>query len=205
MTFQLYSHTHLYEDAAAGVHSRKYSKKSKQNKMKGKETESPVLEPGTLPAGEPDVLEPPPRRSNSPSPFPPSFPPAHDLSSTDSLQRSPPQNNVRLVHPIPRRVPTPVVSMHRAGSAASNRSEVTLAEGTEHPNPLGQEATSETVNAKEVDMPQLSWFMTVAILAVVSVVRAKSAPHHKQYLDWPFCSWWLYLPIGWWSQRMRSP
>jgi len=43
LTFQLYSHPHLYEDTAAGIHSREYTKKSKQKKMAGKEVVGPVL------------------------------------------------------------------------------------------------------------------------------------------------------------------
>jgi len=69
--------------------------------------------------------------------------------------------------------------MHRTETAVSDRSDVTLAEGEEHPNPLGQEAAPEVSNAKEADAPQLSWFMTVAIIAVVSVVRSKHAPHKR--------------------------
>jgi len=65
--------------------------------------------------------------------------------------------------------------MHRTETAVSNRSDVTLAEGEEHPNPLGQEATPEVTNAKAA--PQLSWFMTVAIIAVISAVRSKYTPH----------------------------
>ena len=64
--------------------------------------------------------------------------------------------------------------MERTETAASDRSEVTLAEGEEYPNPFGQEATPEGPDDdKEVRVPQLSWFMTVLILAVVSVVRAR--------------------------------
>lgn len=66
--------------------------------------------------------------------------------------------------------------MDRTETAASDRSEVTLTEGEEPPNPLGQDGTPEAVDEKEAHVPQLSWFMTVLILSVVSVVRAKSAP-----------------------------
>lgn len=67
--------------------------------------------------------------------------------------------------------------MHRTETAASDRSDVTLAEGEEHPNPLGQETAPESTEDKEANLPQLSWFMTVLIIAVVSVVRKKHAPH----------------------------
>ena len=67
--------------------------------------------------------------------------------------------------------------MHRTETAASDRSDVTLAEGEEHPNPLGQETAPESTEDKEANLPQLSWFMTVSIIAVVSVVRKKHAPH----------------------------
>jgi len=69
--------------------------------------------------------------------------------------------------------------MHRTETAVSDRSDVTLAEGEEHPNPLGQEATPEVTNAKEADAPQLIWFMTVAIIAVVSVVRSEYISHQR--------------------------
>ena len=69
--------------------------------------------------------------------------------------------------------------MHRTETAVSDRSDVTLAEGEEHPNPLGQEATPEVTNAKEAEALQLSWFMTVAIIAVVSVVRSKYSPYQR--------------------------
>ena len=167
MVFQLYSHSHLYEDSAAGTHSRKYSKKSpKKKNMKGKEPESPVMQM----AGDPEVLAPPPRRSYSLSPPPRSLSSAPDLSRIHSLQEFPPQNTLRLVAPSPRGSPTPGASMHRTGSADSDRSEATLAEGQEHQNPLGQEVAPEVINHKAADIPQLSWFMTVSILAVVSVV-----------------------------------
>jgi len=61
--------------------------------------------------------------------------------------------------------------MHRTETAVSDRSDVTLAEGEEHQNPLGQEAMPEVISAKEAEAPQLSWFMTVVIIAAVSVVR----------------------------------
>ena len=171
MVFQLYSHSHLYEDAAVGTHSRKYSTKKspKRKKMKDKELESPV--------GEPDVLAPPPRRSRSPSSPPRSLSSAPDLSRTNSLQELPPQRTIRLVVPSPRGSPNLGIPMHRAGSADSDRSDATLAEGQEHQNPLGQEATPEVTDNKSADVPQLSWFMTVSILAVVSVVRAKYVPY----------------------------
>ena len=188
MVFQLYSHSHLYEDAAAGTHSRKYSKKyPKGKKMRDSEPTSPVLQPGT-PTGEPDVLVPPPRRPQSPSSFPRSLSSAPDLSRIHSLQEIPPHNTIRLVCPTPRGSPTPVTLMHRTGSAASDRSDVTLAEGPEHPNPLGQETTPEVTNDKVPDVPQLSWFMTVSILAVVSVVRTKGIPRHDRHTDLPLRS-----------------
>jgi len=166
--FQLYSHSHLYDDAAAGTHSRRYSRK---RKMGGKETVSPVLQPGPLPAGEPEVLEPPPRHSNSPSSSPRSLSPAPDLSSVNSSRDLPPQSPVGSAHLTPRSSPTLSAPMHRTETAVSDRSDVTLAEGEEHPNPLGQEAMPEVTSAKEAEAPQLSWFMTVAIIAVASVVR----------------------------------
>ena len=79
--FQLYSHSHLYEDAAGGIHSRECTKKSKRKKMAGKEFASPVLQPGTLPLEESGVLETPPRRPESPSSFPRPLPSASDPSS----------------------------------------------------------------------------------------------------------------------------
>jgi len=54
-------------------------------------------------------------------------------------------------------------------------SDVTLAEDEEHPNPLGQETTSGPTGVKEADLPQLSWFMTVFIIVVVSVLVAVTA------------------------------
>ena len=60
--------------------------------------------------------------------------------------------------------------MLRTETASSDRSDVTLAEGEEHPNPLGQETTPEHIDETEAYVPQLSWFMTVLILSVVSVV-----------------------------------
>jgi len=65
--------------------------------------------------------------------------------------------------------------MHRTETAASNRSDVTLTEGDEHPNPLGQDAATGVANVKEADAPQLSWFMTVSVIAVVSVLVAGTA------------------------------
>jgi len=65
--------------------------------------------------------------------------------------------------------------MYRTETEATNRSDVTLTEGEEHPNPLGQETVPGSVENKEADLPQLSWFMTVLIVAVVSVVRSRHA------------------------------
>jgi len=144
--FQLYSHSHLYEDAAAGTHSREYSKKWK---MRGKETPSLVLPPNPLPSGEPDVLEPPPGSPNPPSLSPRSLSPALDPSNISSSRELPPQSPNRLAHLTPRSGPTFSVPMHRTETAVSDRSDVTLAEGEEHPNHLGQEATPEVTNAKE--------------------------------------------------------
>jgi len=176
MMFQLYSHSHLYEDAAAGTHSREYSKR---RKMRGKETPSLVLQPSPLPSGEQDVLEPPPQSPNSPSLSPRSLSPTPDLSSIRSSRELPPQSPVGLAPPSPRSGPTLSVPIHRTETAVSDRSDVTLAEGEEHPNPLGQEATPEVTNAKEAEALQLSWFMTVAIIAVVSVVRSKYSPYQR--------------------------
>jgi len=176
MMFRLYYRSHLYEDAAAGMQSKDYSKK---RKMGREETASPVLQPGPLPAGEPGVPEPPPRHPNSPSSSPRSVSPAPDLSSISSSRELPPQNPVGLAPPTPRSGPTLSVPMHQTETAVSDRLDVTLAEGEEHPNPLGQEATPEVTNAKVADAPQISWFMTVAIIAVVSVVRSKYTPHQR--------------------------
>ena len=198
MTFQLYSHSHLYEDAAAGVHSRKYPKKSsKQKKMNSEDPTSPVLQLGPLSPREPDVLEPPRRRSESLSPFPRSPPPAPDLSNDNSVRELPLQNTVRVVHPLPRGNPTPGIPMHRTETAASDRSDLTLTEGEEHPNPLGQEAAAGSANDKEADLPQLSWFMTLFIIAVVSVVRTKYTPHQQQAFNRLLCSWSPSPQIGW--------
>ena len=132
------------------------------------------MQPGVLPAGDRDIFEPPPRRSESPSSFPRSLSSAPDLTNIDTLRNAPPQNTLRLVHPTPRRSTSSGIPMERTETAASDRSEVTLAEGEEYPNPFGQEATPEGPDDdKEVHVPQLSWFMTVLILAVVSVVRAR--------------------------------
>jgi len=65
--------------------------------------------------------------------------------------------------------------MDRTETGTTDRSDTTLAEGGEHPNPLGQEATTEVNNTKEADAPQLSWFMTVSIITVVSVLVAGTA------------------------------
>lgn len=183
LTFQLWSHSHLYEDSAAGIHSRGCSKKSGKV-TKGKELASPVLQPGLLSTGEQNVLDPPPRRSQSPSSFPRSFPSAPDISNADSLRDYTPQNTLRLVHPTPQRGTNPVVPMNRTETASSDRSDVTLTEGEEHPNPFGQEL--EAVDEKEVYVPQLSWFMTVFILSVVSLVRAELALPKKAVLINPF-------------------
>lgn len=63
--------------------------------------------------------------------------------------------------------------MLRTETAASDRSDVTLTGGEEpdHTNTLGQEGASEATEEKEVYEPRFSWFLTVLILAVVSVVR----------------------------------
>ena len=169
LMFQLYSHSHLYEDAAAGIHSREYRRKSKRKKT----VTSPVPQPGTPPSEEPGVLGLPPRHSESPPSFPRSLSSAPDLSSDPSVRELPPQNNVRAVHPGPRGSPTHGVPMHWTETAASD---VTLAEGEEHPNPLGQETVPGSAEAKEADLPQLSWVMTVLIISVVSVVRTKYPP-----------------------------
>lgn len=174
LTFQLWSHSHLYEDSAAGIHSRGYSKKSGKN-IKGKEIGSPVLQPGILPPTDRDFPERPSRRSESPSSFPRPLSSALDQSNVDSLRELSPQTTVRLVHPIPRRAGSTGIPMQRTETAESDRSEVTLAEGEEHPNPFGQETTPEGDDDQEVYVPQLSWFMTVFILAVVSVVVAITA------------------------------
>lgn len=143
--------------------------------MTGKSLASPILQPGVLSTRVQDQLEPPPRRSRSPSSFPPSLSLAPDPVGADPLQESPPQNSLGLVHPTPQRGVVPAVPMDRTETAASDRSDVTLTEGEEHPNSLGQEGTPE----QEVHAPQLSWFMTVFILSVVSVVRTKLAPPEK--------------------------
>ena len=159
LTFQLYSHSHLYEDAAAGTHSRRYSKKSKRDRTNGKEPASPVFQSGTPPSEEPGVLTPPPRRSESPS------------SRGSSIRGIPPQDTVRIVHPSPGGSGVP---MHWTETTASD---VTLAENEEHPNSLGQETTPGSNGSKEADLPQLSWFMTVFIIVVVSVVRGMYTSH----------------------------
>ena len=66
--------------------------------------------------------------------------------------------------------------MQRTETAASDRSEVTLAEIEENPYTLGQEATPGATDDRVVYVPQLSWFMTVLILAVVTVVRTRFIP-----------------------------
>ena len=66
--------------------------------------------------------------------------------------------------------------MHWTETSASD---LTLAEGEEHPNPLGQETAPGSAQDKEADLPQLSWFMTVLIISVVSVVRPKYHPHRR--------------------------
>ena len=70
--------------------------------------------------------------------------------------------------------------MLRTETASSDRSDVTLAEGEEHPNPLGQETTPEHIDETEAYAPQLSWFMTVLILSVVSVVSKVSFTQKKR-------------------------
>jgi hypothetical protein len=69
--------------------------------------------------------------------------------------------------------------MDRTGSAASDSSEATLAEGQDHQTPLDQEVTPEVTADKVIAVPQLSWFMTVWILVVVSVVRMKPVPRQR--------------------------
>ena len=172
MVFQFYSHSHLYEDTAAGTHSRKYSRKApKRKKANEKEPVSPVPQPDT-PTGESGALT-PPQRPHSPSSFPRSLSSAPDLSSPHSLGELPPQNTLRLVipSPSPRGSPTLGVPMDRTETTTSDRSDVTLTEGQDQQNPLGREVTPETTDDKAADIPQLSWVMTVSILAVVSVVR----------------------------------
>ena len=68
--------------------------------------------------------------------------------------------------------------MDRTATDASDFSEVTLT-GEEHLDPLNDEAVPETGDDQEVYVPELSWFMTVAILSVVSVVRVKGIPQWK--------------------------
>lgn len=63
-----------------------------------------------------------------------------------------------------------MIPMDRSGTAASDRSDVTLTEGEEPLNPLGEKTMPEDAGDQEVSVPQLSWFMTVFILSVVSVV-----------------------------------
>jgi len=200
MVFQFYSHSHLYEDTVAGTHSRKYSKKSpKRNTMNEKEPVGPVPQPATL-TGESEVLAPPPRRPQSPSSFPRSLSSAPDLSGGHSLGELPPQNTVRLVPPSPRGSPTLGPPMDRTGSAASDRSDVTLTEGQGRgpQNPSGQQATPEVTNDEPADTPQLSWVMTVSILTVVSVVRTQLVSHWGSRFNRYPCSWLPSLPTGWW-------
>ena len=71
--------------------------------------------------------------------------------------------------------------MQRTETTAS---EVTLAEDEEHPNPLGQQTAPGFAGDKEADLPQLSWFMTVFIIVVVSVVRGMHASHPRLRFNW---------------------
>ena len=197
MVFQFYSHSHLYEDIAAGTHSRKYSRKApKRKKADEKEPVSPVPQSGH-PTRESDVLAPPPRLPQSPSSSPRSVSSAPDLSRDHSLVELPPQNTVRLVPPSPRGSPTLGVPMDRTDSTASDRSDVTLTDGRGQQNPLGQGVVPEVTDEKPAEIPQLSWVMTVSILAVVSVVRQK-VPRYDDHFNRPLCSWLPSLPIGWW-------
>lgn len=165
LTFQLYSHSHLYEDSAAGIHSREYRRKSKRKKMVSKESASPVPQLGTPPSEEPGVLRLSPPHSESPPSFPRSLSSAPDLSSDPSVRPGPRGGS-----------PTHGIPMHWTETAASD---MTLAEGEEHPNPLGQETVPGSAEDKEADLPQLSWVMTVLIISVVSVVRTKYPPHRR--------------------------
>ena len=88
--------------------------------------------------------------------------------------------------------------MDRTESTASDRSDVTLTDGQGQQNPLGQEVVPEVTDDKSVEIPQLSWVMTVLILSVVSVVRIEYVPHHDGHPNQLVCSWSLSLPIGWW-------
>jgi len=174
MIFQLCSHSHLYEDTAAGTYSRKYSKKfPKKKKMKGKENANPVP---PLPTGGPGALEPPQRRSRTSESFPHSLSSAPGQSGVNSLRELSPQTTARLTYPGPRGSPNYEAVARRNASAISVSSEATLTEGEEHPNPLGQEVMPDATNDKATDVPQLSWFMTVSVLTVVIVVRTKLAP-----------------------------
>jgi len=89
------------------------------------------------------------------------------------------QSTARLLHPSPGGSPTLEAPAHRTASAISVSSEVTLIEGEGHPNPLGQEVTPDATNDNAADVPQLSWFMTVSVLIVVSAVRARHAPRQR--------------------------
>ena len=73
--------------------------------------------------------------------------------------------------------------MDRTETTTSDRSDVTLTEGQDQQNPLGREVTPEANDDKAADIPQLSWVMTVSILAVVSVVRTSHVPHHDGNVD----------------------
>lgn len=88
--------------------------------------------------------------------------------------------------------------MHRTETTGSDRSDVTLTEGGEHPNPLGQDPAPGSTDDKEVDLPQLSWFMTVAIITVVSVVRTDYAPHQRWEFNRFLRSWLPSPQTGWW-------
>lgn len=138
-----------------------------------------MLQPGVLPPADRDVPERPLRRSESPSSFPRPLSSALDQSNVDSLRELSPPTTVRLVIPTPRRIASTGIPMQRTETAESDRSEVTLAEGEDHPNPFGHETTPEDDDDQEVYVPQLSWFMTVSILAVVSVVRPKRTLRRK--------------------------
>ena len=88
--------------------------------------------------------------------------------------------------------------MDRTESTASDRSDATLTDGQGQQNPLGQEVVPEVTDDKPVEIPQLSWVMTVLILSVVSVVRIEYVPHRDGHPNRLVYSWSLSLPIGWW-------
>jgi len=91
------------------------------------------------------------------------------------MQEVPLQNNVKAIRPTSRGSLTRAIPMYRTGTPAINRSDATLLDYEEHPSPLGQDTVPGSVENKEADLPELSWFMTVLILVVVSVVRTKHA------------------------------